>query len=92
MFVVAARQKHPIELVVVSGYRTFDAQAALYDKYLHHGGNLAAVPGYSNHQSGVAVDLNTDDLGVYAWLERNAASFGFHRTVPSELWHWEYQP
>ena len=24
------------------------------------------------------------------WLNRNAARFGFQRTVPSEDWHWEY--
>jgi hypothetical protein len=58
--------------------------------YLNGTGNLAAKPGYSNHQSGHALDLNTSSAGVYAWLEHHGATYGFKRTVPSEIWHWEY--
>jgi hypothetical protein len=47
--------------------------------------NLAAAPGYSNHQSGRALDLT-----VSSWLANNAARFGFKRTVPSEAWHYEF--
>jgi hypothetical protein len=52
--------------------------------------NLAAEPGYSNHQSGEALDLNTAASGVYSWLVNNASRYGFYRTVPSEPWHWEF--
>ncbi|MBN9164768.1 MAG: M15 family metallopeptidase [Myxococcales bacterium] len=50
---------------------------------------LAAVPGYSNHQSGSALDLNTSARGVYSWLAKHGKAYGFRRTVPSEKWHWE---
>jgi hypothetical protein len=90
MFVTAARSN--IHLHVVSGYRTFEEQRALYFAYLHHHGDLAAEPGYSNHGAGIAVDLNTQDRGVYGWLARHAKHFDFERTVPSERWHWEYRP
>jgi hypothetical protein len=63
-------------------------QQYLYDCYLTkscNNGNLAAKPGYSNHQNGRAVDVSTS-----SWLFANAAKFGFVRTVPSEDWHWEY--
>jgi hypothetical protein len=78
---------------VVSGFRTQGEQQYLYGCSVHcdcNGCNLAARPGYSNHQSGYALDLNTEGGGVYTWLSRNAAHFGFARTVPSEDWHWEY--
>lgn len=82
-----------VALSIVSGFRTMEEQRYLYGCYVHcdcNGCNLAASPGYSNHQSGLALDLNTSDGGVYDWLSRNAARYGFHRTVPSEDWHWEY--
>lgn len=52
-----------------------------------------AKPGHSNHQQAIAIDIgDTKDPKVRAWLERNAARFGFKSTVPSEPWHYEYRP
>ncbi len=82
-----------VNLVVVSGFRTMAEQQYLYACYVNcncNNCNLAAQPGYSNHQSGHALDLNTSSPGVYDWLANNAANFGFKRTVPSEAWHWEH--
>lgn len=87
----AAAARSGVHITVVSGFRTMDQQRYLYDLYLHHHGNLAARPGYSNHQSGLALDLNTSGSGVYSWLARHGRSFGFVRTVPSEAWHWEHR-
>jgi len=53
--------------------------------------NVAAAPGYSNHQSGLALDLNTSEGSVYDWLSAHGGTYGFARTVASERWHWEYQ-
>ncbi len=53
---------------------------------------VTARPGYSEHQKGIAFDLNTSDKEVYAWLKENAIRFGFVRTVKKERWHWEYLP
>lgn len=85
----AAARSAGVNIVIVSGFRTMDQQRYLYNLYLSGRGNLAARPGYSNHQSGLALDLNTSSSGVYNWLSRNAARYGFRRTVPSEAWHWE---
>jgi hypothetical protein len=82
-----------VTLKINSGFRTMAEQEYLYGCYINcncNNCNLAAKPGYSNHQSGHALDLNTSSGGVYAWLEANAAAFGFERTVPSEAWHWEW--
>lgn len=83
-----------VELVVWSGFRSHERQAELYAEWKAGYGNPAARPGYSNHQSGRALDINL--LGVppetFAWLTKNATRFGFRRTVPKEPWHWEYSP
>lgn len=85
-----AAQRDHVRLRIVSGFRTMAHQQALYRAYRRGRGNLAAVPGQSNHQSGHALDLNTSSPGVLRWLERNARRFGFRRTVPTEPWHWEW--
>ncbi len=85
----SAARSAGVNITVVSGFRTMDQQRYLYNLYLAGRGNLAARPGYSNHQSGLALDLNTSSSGVYNWLSRNASRYGFRRTVPSEAWHWE---
>jgi len=82
-----------VTLRVVSGFRTMSEQQYLYNCYRNcncNNCNLAARPGYSNHQSGHALDLNTSTSGVYNWLAANAGRFGFQRTVSSEPWHWEW--
>jgi D-alanyl-D-alanine carboxypeptidase len=85
--------KAGVKITVVSGFRTMAEQQYLYNCYQTkkcNNGNLAAKPGYSNHQSGKALDLNTSSAGVYNWLTANGAKYSFERTVPSEKWHWEY--
>jgi hypothetical protein len=77
-----------VRLVINSGFRTMAEQKYFYGCYQSkkcNNGNLAAKPGFSNHQSGRALDLSTS-----AWLANNAAKFGFKRTVPSEAWHYEF--
>lgn len=89
-----AADKDGVYLQAWSGFRSNEKQQELYDAWKSGQGNPAAKPGYSNHQSGRAVDINL--LGVpketYAWLLKHAGKFGFKRTVPSEPWHWEYTP
>jgi hypothetical protein len=85
-----AAKKAGVTIKVVSGFRTMAQQRYLYQLYKQGKGNLAAPPGYSNHQSGHALDLNTSSPGVYSWLSKHGAAYGFKRTVPSEKWHWEH--
>jgi len=90
----AAAARAGINLHVNSGFRSMAEQQDLYRKYLNGTGNLAAKPGYSNHQGGIAVDINVGGTGTstYKWLAAHGAEYGFKRTVPSEPWHWEYRP
>jgi hypothetical protein len=89
----AAALRDGVRLSVVSGFRSMAEQQRLYACYVNcscNSCNLAASPGFSNHQSGGALDLNTAAGGVLSWLNRNGSRFGFFRTVPSEDWHWEF--
>lgn len=54
-----------------------------------NGGNRAAQPGYSNHQSGLAVDLNVGgwSSAISQWLKNNLPDFGLNRGVSDEPWH-----
>lgn len=76
---------------VNSAFRTMAQQMTLWQAYLA-GGNLAAEPGFSNHQNGIAVDIESagGTNAAFKWLTANAHRFGFKRTVSSEPWHWEY--
>lgn len=88
-----AAAKAGVTIKVVSGFRTMAEQQYLYNCYINcncNNCNLAAKPGYSNHQSGHALDLNTGGAGVLAWLKKHGGTYGFTATVPSEDWHWEW--
>ncbi len=80
-----------------SGFRTYPKQQYLYNGYKNNqpGFNLAAKPGFSNHQDGFAYDFvisGYEENARYAWLKAHAPSHGFVRTVNKEPWHWEYRP
>lgn len=79
------------ELDVISGHRTYDEQAALYQKYLNGTGNLAAPPGHSNHESGNAADVYVDGVALadVPGGREAAAAAGLHFPVGGESWHVE---
>lgn len=84
-----------VDIHINSGFRTMEEQEYFYmcgpdGCCCCNSCNLAAAPGYSNHQSGHALDLSTSNAGVYSWLAANGADYGWANTVPSEDWHWEW--
>src|SRR5262249_39566533 len=86
----AAADSAGVTLSINSGFRSMDEQRYLYNCYVNgncNSGNIAARPGYSNHQNGQALDLATSN---WAWVRSNAARFGFSATVPQEKWHYEF--
>ena len=83
--------KDGITLRINSGFRTMEEQVRLYAKYKSGTGNLAAKPGYSNHQNGIALDIGNKPKENVYWLRRNAKRFGFYERVKTEDWHWEYE-
>ena len=106
-----AAKESGVDLVVNSSFRSNESQERLFTAYVKAMAEfksgkrpskpaIAARPGHSNHQSGIALDINRapgDDLStavpdspIDKWLNENAKTYGFKRTVPSEPWHWEY--
>lgn len=67
---------------VQSGFRTLAQQTKLYDRL---GPRLAAAPGTSNHERGMAVDLGGD----YALIGQLAPQFGLSLPMSWEPWHVE---
>jgi hypothetical protein len=75
---------------ITSGFRSQAKQQILYDLYKAGKGNLAAKPGTSKHEKGLAVDIGNPKL--QAKSDDIFKSFGLHRPVFSpqrELWHIE---
>ena len=106
-------------LFVREGYRTQEEQQQLLDEkieaYENEGKSKSeakklaeqwvAIPGTSEHQLGIAVDINADTTksssdDVYSWLAENAHKYGFIKRYPSdktditsvinEPWHYRY--
>ena len=100
--------------MVVSGYRTQKKQQQLYDDkvagYRKEGNSQSeaeelakqcvSVPGYSEHQIGLAVDINGATYDLYFWLQENSYKYGFIFRYPGdktditgvaeEVWHYRY--
>lgn len=92
---VRAAEETGVTVAINSGFRSYLEQKYLYQGYVagHPGFNLAAKPGHSNHQNGIAFDIAVaggEGSPTYEWLKTNATAFGFVRTVNGEPWHWEY--
>lgn len=84
-------------VTISSGRRTKEQQAALRvkngcpDVYRAPASSCrvaTAIPGSSKHEQGEAVDFTNTDR-VLREVERLAAKYRIHRTVPSERWHYE---
>jgi secretion/DNA translocation related TadE-like protein len=72
-------------LWIVSGYRTRAEQAALYEQKP----GLAAPPGQSNHELGLAADLGYPTERSEDAAHAEAAGCGLEFPVPYEPWHVE---
>lgn len=113
-----ARKDHVFP-VVASGYRTAEKQQELMDEkiaaYESEGYSTdeakskaeawVAIPGTSEHQLGLSVDINADGIrstgdDVYEWLHKNSYKYGFIYRYPenktnitgviNEPWHYRY--
>lgn len=91
-----------IELVLYSGYRSIEKQASLWDSPYDFNNMYKAVPGYSEHHTGLALDISTYDVGIttasskaFEYLKDNAYKFGFILRYPEGKEHitgYNYEP
>jgi D-alanyl-D-alanine carboxypeptidase len=107
MFAAAARDG--IKLETVSGFRSIAYQVHLVRLKLQRGMGIEqalkinAVPGYSEHQTGCAVDLTTPGVPAadgsfansraFTWLQQHGATYGFSLSFPpGNKYGYEYEP
>ena len=113
-----AAKEDDIHMFVADGYRSKAEQEKIMDekvseykekipvefiaKYMAK--KWVAVPGTSEHQLGLAVDINADIYNygweVYGWLDKHAHEYGFIQRYPEdktritgisyEPWHYRY--
>lgn len=87
------KEKYDKDLLITGAGRTREEQEALYANPAKRG--LAARPGTSWHEVGLAVDISTATMTHYYGIRQNefeafAAQFGWRRTVANEPWHFEF--
>lgn len=107
-----AAARDGIELQIVSAFRSAAYQLGIIERKLARGQSIdeilqvSAAPGFSEHHSGRVVDITTpnhpaleetfDQSPAFAWLQGQAARYGFSLSYPRdnrhgiayEPWHW----
>lgn len=106
-----AAKKEGYCLVINSSYRSYEDQEETCDTYRELYGenyvkNYVAMPGFSEHQTGLSFDIGSTDTNVFAdsdeyeWVQENAHKYGFIQRFPTkyesitgfraEPWHYRY--
>ena len=95
-----AAEADGIQLLIVSGYRSYEYQAGLIRNKIEAGQSVSEIlrvntaPGFSEHHTGRAVDIATpgsrplteefENSAAFRWLGERAAGFGFSMTYPRD--------
>ena len=103
----SAAKEEDLNLIINSSYRSYDTQKELYDGRVNTSGvqaadNYAARPGHSEHQTGLAIDIDAFgkteqfiETTEYTWMQDNAHKFGFILRYPEGkeyLTGYNYEP
>lgn len=92
-----AAKNEGINLIAISGYRSYKYQETIYSNEINNVGEIeankyVAKPGTSEHQTGLAMDLLSDeymeldegfeDTEGFSWLKNNMSKYGFILRYP----------
>ena len=105
----AAAAAEGVVLKLISAFRSIDRQVEILREKLAEGQTLAEIlsasapPGYSEHHTGRAIDIDTDGAPpleiefegtpAFAWLTRNAGRFGYVLSFPKgNRYGYQYEP
>ncbi|MGG1551830.1 D-alanyl-D-alanine carboxypeptidase family protein [Paenibacillus ferrarius] len=107
----AGAEKDGIHLAGVSAYRSYATQKSVFDRYVSKDGlekakTYSAVPGTSEHETGLAIDVSGSDGKCAAedcfagtkeavWLEKHAHEYGFIIRYPKgkdAITGYQYEP
>ncbi len=101
----AAASMQNMSITLNSCYRSFERQEQLFNERvaaygLQEAKKTVALPGCSEHQTGLAIDMEGDSDYANSWLETNCWRFGFVLRYPKgkeditgysyEPWHYRY--
>ncbi|MCB5188982.1 M15 family metallopeptidase [Methylobacillus caricis] len=104
-----AANRNEIKLVVLSAFRSLDYQADIIRRKLQQGRSLeeilsvSAIPGYSEHHSGKALDIVSPEClsldaafehtPAFQWLTQHASTYGFFMSYPrNNRYGYIYEP
>lgn len=103
-------KKVGINLIGISGYRSCDYQTIVYNDAVANDGaisadNYVAQPGHSEHQTGLAIDVLSDEYSnldegfenteSFKWLSENISNYGFIIRYPKgkeDITGYSYEP
>ena len=106
----AASKLENLNIYLSSGFRSYSTQDRIYNNYVARDGKqmadtYSARPGHSEHQTGLAFDVNQindtfNDSAEAKWLANNCYKYGFILRYPQgkeditgykyESWHFRY--
>ena len=107
----SAADREGIELFAVSGYRSYERQEAIFAAYVEqhgeeHANTFSARAGESEHQTGLVMDVSSQDVGfdlvtefgetkAGKWVAENAHKYGYIIRYPKGKEHitkYQYEP
>lgn len=116
---IEAASKDGVNLLIRSPYRSYDIQTTLFNNQVQkeinkgysrqqaeiNAATVVARPGTSEHQTGLAVDINSttstfENTAEFRWMKEHCAEFGFIMRYPEnktqitgiiyEPWHYRF--
>ncbi|WLR49929.1 M15 family metallopeptidase [Bacillus tianshenii] len=107
----AGAKQQSLNLVAASGYRSYDRQNQIYQAQVNRVGKekaneAVALPGQSEHQTGLAIDVTSPEMNYKltqsfeetkegTWLKNNAYKYGFIIRYPKgkeQITGYQYEP
>lgn len=92
----SAARKEGLKVVANSTYRSYEDQEKTYNsikgsKGLEYADKVAARPGHSEHETGLAIDISTlkndidfEETEEFKWLQEHAHEYGFILRYPKD--------
>lgn len=101
-------KKENLYIIATSAYRSYSYQETLYNRYVQKDGIIkadtySARPGHSEHQTGLAIDVQNKTLtytdfyktNEFIWMQENAHKYGFILRYPKDktnITGYNYEP
>lgn len=92
-----AAKEEDLTLIINSSFRSYEEQEEVYNDYKNSRGEeyadkIAAKPGFSEHQTGMAIDIQTygsnastfEEFDEFKWLQEHAHEYGFILRYPKD--------